>query len=51
MTRERDWWVKKRTGFPNISNRRTAESAGGGQNVEVDNVVLFFQKLLLFEIP
>ena len=25
-------------------NRRTAESAGGGQNIEVKNIVLFFFK-------
>jgi hypothetical protein len=26
-------------------NRRTAESAGGGQNIEVKNIVLFFSKI------
>jgi hypothetical protein len=28
-------------------NRRAAESARGGQNIEVKNIVIFFQKLLL----
>jgi hypothetical protein len=32
-------------------NRRTAESAYGGQNVELKNIVLFLLTLLLFEIP
>jgi hypothetical protein len=37
-------------------NRRTAESAGGGQNIEVKNIVLFFLKTSavrnsLFDLP
>jgi len=32
-------------------NRRTAESAGGGQNIEVKALCYCFKILLLFEIP
>jgi len=45
MIRERDEWEKNRIRFPNISNRRTAESAGGGQNFEVDIMVLIFSEI------
>jgi len=36
MTRDKALTLKKRSSTANISNRRTAEYGGGGQNVEIE---------------